>query len=107
MTLRRADFAACAADRNDSTGFVEIPLTIGSVRVSAVITEESPDQGEGTAAVSKISLRSKPGAGAVDVNLVSGRLGGGGHARAAGARVSMPIDEARRAFLEALRTVGG
>lgn len=99
MTLLRKDFTECGADRNDSTGFVEIPLTIGSVAMSAVVTEEAADQ---HGAVTKISLRSKPGPRAVDVNAVSGRLGGGGHARAAGARVAMGVDDAKRALLAAL-----
>ena len=40
----------------------------------------------------RISVRTKPGG--VDATVLTGAFGGGGHARAAGATVQMPIDEA-------------
>jgi phosphoesterase RecJ-like protein len=102
MTLRRADFAAAGADRSDTTGFIDIPMTIAGVRVSALVTEEKPENGAAEKPVTKISLRSKPGSDAVDVNRVAGTLGGGGHARAAGARVELPVEQAIERLLEAL-----
>lgn len=103
MTLRLADFAAAGADRSDTTGFIDLPMTLAGVRVSALVTEEKPENGSAEKPVTKISLRSKPGEDAVDVNRVAGRLGGGGHARAAGARVELPVDRAIERLLEALR----
>lgn len=102
MALRQADFAAAGADRSDTTGFIDLPMTIASVRVSALVTEEKPEGGADSKPVTKISLRSKPGDDAVDVNRVAGKMGGGGHARAAGARVELAIDGAIGRLLEAL-----
>ena len=75
-------------------------MSIDTVRVSVVISEA--EVGPGEPPLAKLSLRSKAGEGAIDVNEVSRVLGGGGHARASGARVRAPIDEAERMLLEAL-----
>lgn len=101
MVLRRADFTATGADRSDTTGFIDLPMGIGSVRVSALVTEERPEEENGSP-VTKISLRSKPGEGSVDVNELARKLGGGGHARAAGAKVNLPVEEAVERLMGAL-----
>jgi len=101
MSLTLADFAATGADRNDTSGFADMLLTVSSVQVSAVMTENPVSAGEPP--LTKFSLRSKPGAGAVDVNEVCQKLGGGGHARAAGAKMRVGIGEAKKALLEALK----
>lgn len=101
MILRRDDFAASGAERNDTTAFIDLPMTIPEVQVSVLVTEERPPQ-DGTP-VTKLSLRSKPGDHPVDVNELAGRLGGGGHARAAGARCELPVEEAIARLLEAMR----
>jgi phosphoesterase RecJ-like protein len=44
-----------------------------------------------------VSVRTKPGG--VDATVLTGRFGGGGHARAAGATVALPLEEARPAVL--------
>ena len=41
----------------------------------------------------RISVRTKPGG--VDATVLTGTFGGGGHARAAGATVELPLDPAR------------
>ena len=41
----------------------------------------------------RISVRTKPGG--VDATVLTGAFGGGGHARAAGATVELPVDQAR------------
>ena len=41
----------------------------------------------------RLSLRSKPGQDAVNVAELTALFGGGGHARAAGAKVHAPMDE--------------
>lgn len=99
MTLRRGDFEACQAISGDTGGFGEMALAVDSVRVAAVLTEA---WGEGGQALTKISLRSKPGPDAVDVNVVARSFGGGGHAQAAGARLQADIATAKRRLLEAL-----
>ena len=78
----------------DSEGFVNLPLQIKNVEISALFT-----QGNGYI---KVSLRSK---GAVSVNRLS-RLffNGGGHERAAGGRLyDMPIEEVADYFEKSLR----
>lgn len=101
MRLTRDDFAACQADPNDTGGFADMLLTVASVQVAIVLTEHAGAAGSPTPLV-KLSFRSKPGPGAIDVNQVARTLGGGGHARAAGARVSGDLDSAAKQVLGAL-----
>ena len=78
----------------DSEGFVNLPLKIKEVEISALFT-----QGDGFI---KVSLRSK---GAVSVNRLC-RLffNGGGHERAAGGRLyDKPIEEVADYFERSLR----
>jgi len=53
--------------------------------------------------VVKLSLRSDPGD--LNASAVCGLLGGGGHAAAAGCAVSGTVEQAKRAVLDAIRTV--
>ncbi len=99
IVLRARDFKDTGASRGESGGFLDIIKSVETVRVAALLTESEPDaQGP----LTKISMRSKPGAGFVDVNVVASRFKGGGHAMAAGARIHATIDEARRQLVEAL-----
>jgi phosphoesterase RecJ-like protein len=98
MTVKIADFEAAGATQGDSGGFSDLPLAIKGVAVGVVITEGADRDGP----IAKVSMRSKDGPGAVDVNVVAGKLGGGGHARAAGARMRCSMEEGRRRVLEAL-----
>lgn len=101
VSLRQGDFEQSGASPGDSGGFLDIVKTVESVRVGVLLTELHPS-GEGL--VTKVSMRSKGGAGMVDVNRASQRLGGGGHAQAAGARLpGVGLEEARLVVLEALR----
>ncbi|MFG0305926.1 MAG: bifunctional oligoribonuclease/PAP phosphatase NrnA [Phycisphaerales bacterium JB040] len=105
MSLTANDFKQTGASPGDSGGFVDIPQSVPSVRVVALLTEQ--EDGEGV--LTKLSLRSKAGEwngrAPVDVNEVCQRLGGGGHARAAGARVRLGLAEAREKLLETLEAV--
>lgn len=102
MRLTLRDFAECGADRNDTSGFADMVQSIASVQVSVVITEGESSPGEPL--VSKISMRSRPGPNAVDVNKATMALGGGGHARAAGAKmVGSSMEQARARVLEILK----
>lgn len=98
MTVLERDFEEVGASQGDSGGFSDLPLSIATVQVGAVITEGRDDQGP----IAKVSMRSKPGPNAIDVNNAARQLGGGGHARAAGARMRCDMQEARRRVLEAL-----
>jgi nanoRNase/pAp phosphatase (c-di-AMP/oligoRNAs hydrolase) len=53
---------------------------------------------EQDASTTRLSVRTKPGG--VDATVLTGTWGGGGHARAAGATIPMPLDEAVRAASE-------
>ena len=100
LSLTLEDFRDSGADRNDTSGFADMLLTVASVQLSVVFTEQ--ESAPGREALTKLSLRSKPGPDAIDVNALASRLGGGGHARAAGAKINAPIDQARAIFLKAI-----
>ncbi|HEX2837559.1 MAG TPA: bifunctional oligoribonuclease/PAP phosphatase NrnA [Phycisphaerales bacterium] len=91
MTLTQEDLRESGALPGETGGLTDFTQGIASVQVSGVLLEVPGDK-PGTRIV-KISLRSKPGP--VDVNAIAGTLGGGGHVRAAGAKVKMTLDEAK------------
>lgn len=99
--LRADDFKSSGATLEDVTGLVNTPMTVGQVRVSVLLTQTQPG-------LTKISFRSKPAVEEsqpfIDVNQLAARFGGGGHVHAAGARVNMDIDQAKRAVIDALNS---
>jgi len=96
LTLRREDFQAVDAQPDDTHGLADFPLCVESVQLVCVIAESEPG-------VVKLSLRSKAGANAIDVNGFAGRFGGGGHARASGAKITnRSLDAVRREVVEAI-----
>lgn len=95
MSLTARDMESTGASRDDTGGLIDLPKSVGSIKVSVLLTEI-----EG--GIVKASFRSKAGAGEVDVNLAAQKLGGGGHKHAAGAKVEGTIEEARDAVLGAL-----
>jgi phosphoesterase RecJ-like protein len=98
MTLTQADFEATGAAPQDVGGIVDLPRSVESVMVSALLTEQRSHEGP----LTKISMRSKGGPHMIDVNVVTRSLGGGGHAQAAGARVSLTVADARAALIKAM-----
>jgi phosphoesterase RecJ-like protein len=89
MTLDPPTFAACAATPADTEDLVNEPLRIRSVLVSILLV----DQGDGTI---RVNFRSKAGEQPdVDVSALAGGFGGGGHRRAAGAKVSGVLSAVR------------
>lgn len=96
MSLTLKDFSDTGASRDDYGGIVDIPKTVGSVKVSALALES--DDGR-----TKLSLRSKSGTGSIDVNLVAQHFGGGGHKHAAGARTQLPLDQTIDKLVDAFR----
>lgn len=100
MALTLKDFSECGADATETSGFADMTLAIASVEAAAVLTETAVSAGEPP--LTKISFRSKPGPSAIDVNAVANQIGGGGHARAAGAKTRTDIDAARRTVIDAL-----
>ncbi len=102
MSVTLDDFKDTKAGPGETGGFVDIPQSVASIRVVALLTEQKDADGVFT----KVSLRSKPdeweGSPPVDVNQVCNTLGGGGHARAAGAKIRLPLEEAKAKLIEAL-----
>jgi len=81
--LTQERFQLAAADLKDVEGFSEFIRTIKGVQISAVIIEVEPDK-------TRVSMRSK---GSVAINDVAEKMGGGGHAFAAGISAEKPWAE--------------
>lgn len=92
MCLDQAAFAECGAEPSDSEDLINEPMRIGSVELSVLLIEQPDGR-------TRVSLRSK---GQVNVAAVAGNLGGGGHARAAGLHVPLPLPAAREKMIELL-----
>ncbi len=105
MSLTRADMAEAGGEPGDAGGFADSAQCIGSVRVVAMLTES--EVGPTSKPITKLSLRSKNTADAPDVNKVARQFGGGGHVRAAGARLSLPLAQAKQQVVEALTKAMG
>ena len=104
MSLNEHDFRECHGSLGETGGFVDIPQSVEVIRVVAMLNEQELDHPE--APLIKISMRSKSepwdGRQPVDVARVCATMGGGGHARAAGARVRGTLAEVKRKIIEAL-----
>jgi phosphoesterase RecJ-like protein len=88
-TLLDADLAATGALPAQSEGIIDLLAQADEAEVAILFKEAGPS--------TRISVRTKPGG--VDATVLTGRFGGGGHARAAGATVELPVDQARPAVL--------
>lgn len=86
MSLTLRDFEETGASRDDYGGIVDIPKTVGAIKVTALALESNDSR-------TKLSLRSKAGTGSVDVNIIAQQFGGGGHKHAAGARTDLPLEQ--------------
>ena len=76
----------------DSTeGFIDEIRVIETVDVAFLITEKAPN-------FCRVSMRSK----GVNVAQIADKLGGGGHIRAAGCTLKMPLDEAEKILVAAI-----
>jgi len=88
-TLLEADLEATGTTPPQSEGIIDL-LAQADIAEVAILFKEAGD-------TTRISVRTKPGG--VDATVLTGLFGGGGHARAAGATVSLPVDKARDAVL--------
>ncbi len=96
-TLLDADLQATGAEPPHSEGIIDLLAQAEAAEV-AIVFKEAGD-------ATRISVRTRPGG--VDATVLTGAFGGGGHARAAGATVPLPVAEARTAVLaEAVRLLG-
>lgn len=92
MTLRLQDFIDTGARPEETERLIDTPQMVGGIEVFVVVTEAKTPDGEPQ---TRMSFRSKHAEGddAVNVADLAGQFGGGGHARAAGAKVDRPVDE--------------
>jgi phosphoesterase RecJ-like protein len=93
VTVSAAELAAEGATWEDTDGLAEALRSIEGVEVGAMLREEGP-------LAAKLSVRSKY---SFDVNVFAQAWGGGGHAKAAGATLRMPFDQAVEAVSRALQ----
>jgi phosphoesterase RecJ-like protein len=84
-TLRLADLADTDAIPAHSEGIIDLLAQSESAEVSMLLKEQE----DGT---TRLSVRTRPGG--VDATVLTGAFGGGGHARAAGATIPLPLGEA-------------
>jgi bifunctional oligoribonuclease and PAP phosphatase NrnA len=95
-SITEADLAATGSERAYSEGIIDL-LSQAEAAEVAILFKEA---GRAT----RVSVRTRPGG--VDATVLTGRFGGGGHARAAGASIDAPLEEARPPVLaEANRLV--
>ncbi len=90
MVIRKEDFQATGALSEETENLVNEALRACTVEVAVLLVE--------TDSVVRASLRSRR---VVDVSAVAAGFGGGGHARAAGLRMAVPIDELRQKLIDA------
>lgn len=98
MSITKRDIEECNATQDELGGLTDLPQAVGSVRVVAVLTEVEPR-------LTKASFRSKapdPGQPLIDVNKIAQTFGGGGHIQAAGAKLQLPLAQAREQVRAAL-----
>ena len=92
-TLLDADLEATGTEPPHSEGIIDLLAQADQAEVAILFKEA----GDGT----RISVRTKPGG--VDATVLTGLFGGGGHARAAGATVPLPMARARDAVVAEAR----
>jgi phosphoesterase RecJ-like protein len=85
LTVTNEMLARCGAQRSDTENLINEPMKIATVEGSVLLAED--DGG-----MTRVSFRSK---GAVDVAALAVTFGGGGHSRAAGARLAQPLTAAK------------
>lgn len=83
--LLAADLEASGADAAHSEGIIDLLSQAELAEVVLLFKEQGP--------LTRLSVRTRPGG--VDATVLTGRFGGGGHARAAGATIERPIADAR------------
>ncbi len=87
--LELADLAATGAESEHSEGIIDLLAQSATAEVALLLKEKDD--------ATRLSVRTKPGG--VDATVLCATWGGGGHARAAGASLALPLAEARAAIL--------
>ena len=93
VTIPKATMHDIGASAEDLEGVVDQARAVEGTEVG-ILFRETVDGG------TKVSLRSN---GDVDVNAIARQFGGGGHIKASGAVLALPLDKAREAVLAATR----
>ena len=88
-TLLDADLEATGTEASHSEGIIDLLAQSDTAEVAILFKQAG--------AATRLSVRTKPGG--VDATVLTGRFGGGGHARAAGATVDLPPDRATEPVL--------
>jgi phosphoesterase RecJ-like protein len=96
-TLELADLAAAGAGSAESEGLVDM-LAQSETSEASILFKEVDGDGS-----TRVSIRTREGG--VDATVLAGTFGGGGHARASGATLQLPLDEARRVVLARAATL--
>ena len=91
--VRRADFEAVGADKNDTEDSINILLQVAGSHVALLFVELADN-------LTKVSFRSRSD---FDVRALAEQFGGGGHTKAAGATLKEPISAAIKMILDAAR----
>jgi phosphoesterase RecJ-like protein len=84
-TILDSDLAATRSVPAYSEGIIDLLSQVDTAEVAIIFKE---DEG-----ATRLSVRTRPNG--VDATVLTGRFGGGGHARAAGATIRQPVDVAR------------
>ena len=108
MTLRLTDFADTGATEAETERLIDAPQMVGDVQVVVLVTERKNKD----STLTSVSFRSKHvpewkggEAKAVNVQKLAAEFNGGGHARAAGAKIDAPVDEVLPRLRAALERV--
>jgi phosphoesterase RecJ-like protein len=88
-TLLEADHEATGTNPAHSEGLIDLLAQSETADVALLFKQNGP--------ATRISVRTKPGG--VDATELTATFGGGGHPRAAGATISLPVDAARELVL--------
>ena len=90
--IRLDDFEAAGALASDSEDIINMLLQVRDSKMAVLISELKNK-------AFKVSFRSRC---AVDCSVLAAQFGGGGHKKAAGASLSLPFEQTKRALIEAV-----
>jgi len=94
ITLTCKDFRETGTTKSDAEDFIDIPRSLDTACVALFFYQD-----ENSENTTRLSIRTRA---PLDATLLATRFGGGGHPRAAGCTLEMPLPDARRAVHEAL-----
>lgn len=95
--VSREMFEETGTEREHAEGLVSLARSVEGVEVAVFLRQEAESRW-------KVSLRSKE---YVDVSRIAESLGGGGHRKASGCRISAPLASAKRTLLRLVREAVG